>query len=595
MELSFVAEMAIFLAAAVVAVPLTRRAGLGAVIGYLFAGVAIGPFGLRLIADVESILHFAEFGVVLLLFLIGLELQPRRLWTMRRQIAELGVGQMVITTIALTTACIAIGLSTKEAIVIALALSLSSTAFALQVLAEKNQLTTRHGRAAFSVLLLQDIAVIPILAILPLMGVGEAAPGWMDVAKGAGAVAALVVLGRYGLRYAQRVVAGARTHEVFLALSLLTVVSAALLMDWAGLSMGLGAFIAGVLLADSEYRHALEADIEPFKGLLLGLFFIAVGMSVNLGLLGEIPLQILGLVAALVIIKAVLLYGLGRRGGLAPFTAGRMAIVLSQGGEFAFVILSAAVGALILEQRTVDVAILVVSLSMLTTPFLYLAIERLEFSKKAAQAPELEGPVDDDPQVIIAGFGRFGQVVGRILHARKIGFTALETNPHQIDFVGRFGNKVYYGDTSRIDVLRAAGIEKAAAFVLAVDDVDQSLKTARVVRENFPNLPIYARARNRKHAYLLMDQGIRLIQRETFHSSLETARELLEGLGMSETEARRTVETFRKHDVQRLMEAHDYHTDEERMRYLAKKSAEELEELFTADKGEDKSDKSAAE
>jgi Kef-type K+ transport system membrane component KefB/voltage-gated potassium channel Kch len=502
---------------------------------------------------------------------------------------------MLVTTVALAAVGLVLGLSMKEAIVIGLALSLSSTAFALQVLAEKNEMTTRHGRASFSVLLLQDIAVIPILALLPLLGVGEAAPQWVEVGKGAGAVLALVFLGRYGLRYALRIVAAARTHEVFLALSLLTVMSAALLMDWAGLSMGLGAFIAGVLLADSEYRHALEADIEPFKGLLLGLFFIAVGMSVNLGLLVEIPLLILGLVGLLLLIKATVLYALGLRAGLARFSAGRMAIVLSQGGEFAFVILSAAVGAFILEQRIVDTAILVVSLSMLTTPILYLGIEKLEARAKAAETPDLEGPVDNEPQVIIAGFGRFGQVIGRILRAKKIAFTALESNPQQIDFVGRFGNKVYYGDSSRIDLLRAAGTERAAAFVLAVDDIDRSLKIAQVVRENFPDLPVYARARNRKHAYLLMDLGVKLIERETFHSSLEIARQLLEGLGLSDTQARRAVETFRKHDVQRLMEAHEHHTDEERMLYLTKKSAEELEELFSQDAPDNDADRKPAE
>lgn len=581
-SLTFV-ELAIFLAAAVVAVPITRWLGLGAVIGYLVAGVAIGPFGFGLVYDVDSILHFAEFGVVMLLFLIGLELQPRRLLIMRRQILGLGVGQLLVTTVPLVGACLVLGLGIAESLVLGFALSLSSTAFALQILAEKNQLATRHGRGAFSILLLQDIAVIPMLALLPLLAVGEAAPEWGDVAKALVAIAALVVLGRYGLRYALRIVARADTNEVFIALSLLTVVGAAMLMEWAGLSMGLGAFIAGVLLADSEYRHALQVHIEPFEGLLLGLFFIAVGMAVNLGLLAEMPLAILGLVTGLVTIKAAAIYGLARRTKMAPMAALRLATVISQGGEFAFVLLSAAVGAYILDQRTADIVILVVSVSMLTTPLLYIAVEALDARRTARDRPEYDTPPREEPLVIIAGFGRVGQMIGRILVAKKIPFAALESNPQQIDFMRRFGAKVYYGDSSRLDILRAMGIDKASAFVLTVDDVERSLATARVVREHFPDLPIYARARDRRHAYRLMDLGIELIERETFHSSLVMARQVLECVGLTDGEAVRAVETFRQHDIEHLRRSQKHHTDEQRLIYLAKQAAEELEELFAQD------------
>lgn len=584
-------EVVIFLVAAVIAVPIFRRLGLGAVLGYLAAGLAIGPWGLNLVGEVEDTIHFAELGVVLLMFIIGLELQPSRLWTMRKSVSGLGGLQVLVTCVLLTGVGLLLGLPPAAAVVVGASLSLSSTAFALQVLAEKNQLTTRYGRAAFSILLFQDLAVIPLLALVPLLGAQPAGP--MDgsaleqVAVTAAILAAVVLGGRHGLRFAFRVVAATRIREVFTAMALLTVLGMALLMDVLGLSMALGAFIAGLLLANSEFRHALEADIEPFKGLLLGLFFIAVGMSLDVGQVVAKPLLVAGLVVGLVALKAAVLYGVGRWHGLKPEGARALAIAISQGGEFAFVILGVAVSATAVTRDLADLLIAVVTLSMVATPLLFLVEERMRARLKPAGATDFDQPPEQDNHVIIAGFGRFGQIVARVLRAKKIRFTALEINPEQVDFVRNFGNIVYYGDASRLDLLYAAKTESAAAFVLAVDDVEASVHIAEVVRETFPKVPIYARARNRKHFYRLMDLGVEVIRRETFLASLDLTREVLKGIGLSTFDAEKAVTTFREHDEKRLYAHQDYHNDEEKMRYFAQKAAEELETLFTEDVAED--------
>ncbi len=586
--MSLLGQSAIFLAAAVIAVPVSKRLGLGSVLGYLAAGIFIGPWLLGLIDDVESILHFAEFGVVLLLFIIGLELQPSRLWVMRKSVFGLGGAQLLVTGAALALAATVMGLPPATAVVVGLGLALSSTAFALQILAEKNELTTRHGRAAFSILLLQDLAVIPILAAVPLLG--PEVSGVMGGGALVNAATAIVVLagivvgGRYLLRPVMRLVAGTRIREVFTAMALLTVIGTALLVEAAGLSMALGAFLAGVLLADSEYRHELEANIEPFKGLLLGLFFIAVGMSVNLGLVLRQPLVIAGLVLALLSIKMAVLFTLGRLSGLGAASARGLAVALPQGGEFAFVIFGLAVGSKVMPQALADLLIVVVSLSMAVTPLLFVLNERLFGApRKGHDDKPFEMPEEVENQVVIAGFGRFGQIVGRILRAKGISFTALESSPEQVDFVKKFGNKVYYGDSSRLDLLRAAKVDRAVAFVLAVDDVETSLKTAETVTRHFPQVTVYARARNRKHAYRLMDLGVTRIHRETFLSSLDLARSLLIGLGLPDYQSDKLVQTFRAHDERRLFAHHELHDDEEKMIDLAKEAAKELEELFAQD------------
>ncbi len=586
--MSLLGLTAIFLGAAVVAVPLSRRAGLGSVLGYLAAGVVIGPSVLGLVRDVDAILHFAEFGVVLLLFIIGLELQPGRLWVMRRAIFGAGGAQVLITAAVLAMGGTMLGLPLTAAAVAGLALALSSTAFALQILAERNQLTTRHGRAAFSILLFQDLAAIPILALVPLLGsaaAGVEADGvLLPMLKVAAVLAGVVIGGHFLLRQAFRVAARTRVREVFTAMALLTVIGTALLMQLAGLSMALGAFLAGVLLADSEFRHELEADIEPFKGLLLGLFFIAVGMAVDFRLLLERPFAVAGVVVVLVGLKALVLFGVGRAAGLDRRAAGKLAVTLSQGGEFAFVILGLAVGSRVMEQEVADLLILAVILSMVITPLLMVAEQRLLTGRKtAAAADTYETPPNAENQVIIAGFGRFGQIIARILRAKRIGFTALEASQEQVDFVRRYGNKIYYGDASRLDLLRAAKADQAVVFVLAMDDTAASLRTAETVRRHFPHLRIYARARNRRHAYQLMELGVHVIQRETFLSSLDVARQVLEGLGLPAYLAETAVARFREIDERRLNDSFGLHDDEEKMIYMAKQAAEELEEMFAQD------------
>ena len=587
--MSLITETAIFLGAAVVAVPLAKRLGLGSVLGYLIAGAAIGPWGLRLVSDVDSILHFAEFGVVLLLFLIGLELQPGRLWTMRRPVFGLGGAQVLTSTVLLGVCVHAFGVPWQGALALGLAASLSSTAFALQIMSEKGHLTSRYGRAAFSVLLFQDIAAIPIIALVPLLGGGADMSGadiWIDGLSIAGVIAAVIVVGRYLLKFVLSNIAETGLREIFTACGLLTVVGTALLMQSVGLSMALGAFLAGVLLADSEYRHALEADIEPFKGLLLGLFFIAVGMSVNFGLLVTEFLIVIGLVIGLVTIKAAVLWGLGYVNGLDGVQRRNLAIAISQGGEFAFVILGLAVGAGALARGHADLAILVVTLSMAVTPLLYLLSERL-IKAPAPDVPDEIIPEELEHPVIIAGFGRFGQIIGRMLRAKRIGFTALELDPNQINFVANYGNKIYYGDSTRYDVMYAAGAHKAKVLLLAVDDADQSVKTAELVKRRFPNLTVIARARDRQHAYRLMEQGVTHVIRETFHSGIEAGRLTLESIGFASRDAKHIAELFRDHDERRLKNQFGDHTDEKAFQAAAKVWANELEEIFAQDAAED--------
>jgi len=582
--LGFIEQATLFLLATVLLVPVFKRVGLGAVLGYLAAGILIGPSTLALVDDVEQILHFAELGVVLLLFVIGLELRPRRLWVMRKSILGLGGLQVLVTTAVLTPLIRLLGLELGEALIVGFILSLSSTAFALQLLGEKQELATRHGRAAFSVLLFQDMAVIPALALIPLAGAGDMdshALSLLDVGEVVVIVGAMILGGRYVLYHVFRWITQTRVQEVFTAMALLTVVGTAVLMETAGLSMALGAFLAGVLLAESEYRHALEADIDPFKGILLGLFFISVGMSLNLQ---EIHGQwgfVIALVLALLAVKFSVLAVLGRIGGLSWDHTLKLAGVLPQGGEFAFVLLGVTVSAGLIARETSDLLVVVVILSMAATPLVYLLVNQL------LHPPQIETDFDEiqssDSPVIIAGFGRVGQIVARILRAKKIPFTALDVSSEHVDFVRRFGNKIYYGDASRLDMLRAANAENAKLFVLAIDDVETSIRTARLVREHFPHLKILARARNRKHAYRLMDIGGVTVWREVFYSSLRITEGVLKALGLPDSEVRQAVSTFEQHDTQRLRRDHDSHTDEEKMMYLARESAKELEELFDRD------------
>ncbi|AFE09170.1 glutathione-regulated potassium-efflux system [Corallococcus coralloides DSM 2259] len=592
--MSFLHQALVFLAAAVVAVPLFKKLGLGSVLGYLAAGAAIGPYGAGLISDVENVLHTAELGVVLLLFVIGLELQPSRLWNLRRSVFGMGGAQVVLTGLLLAGVSKALGLSWGAAIVAGFGLSLSSTAFALQLLGEKNQLTTEHGQLAFGILLFQDLAVIPLLAALPLLGRSDTPSteaGWLMAVKAVGAVLVVVVAGRYLLRPVFRAVASVHSQELFTATALLVVVGTASLVSAVGLSMALGAFLAGVLLSESEYRHELEADIEPFKGLLLGLFFIAVGMSVNLALLAREPLRVLALVLGLTFLKALVLYGLGRVGLKKPGSAESLAVVISQGGEFAFVLFSLAVSFHVMDREQADLLVLVVGLSMVVTPFLSAIHERWVAPRFKHKGPQREYDVspEEDHPVIIAGMGRVGQVVARLLRARRIGFTAIDASAEHIDFIQRFGNQVFYGDASRLDLLRAARAEKAKVFVLAIDDMAASLRTAQMVKEHFPHLTIYARARNREHAYRLLDMGITHLIRETFDASLAMAGDVLQELGLTFAEARRSVERFREHDEALMLESAKVFKDEKKMMEVIVRARRELEQLFEKDEAEQKS------
>jgi monovalent cation:proton antiporter-2 (CPA2) family protein len=588
MDASLLRETVVFLLAAVIAVPLFKRLGIGAVLGYLTAGVLIGPRAFGVVRDVGNILHFSELGVVLLLFIIGLELQPSRLWALRKPVFGLGGAQVALTGIVFALAGVFFGLSVTAAVVVGVVLSFSSTAFALQLLAERKQLTTHYGRAAFAILLFQDLAAIPLLAVIPLLGHGAAGvdQSWdvPGIAKAVAVVLAVSLGGRWLLRPYLRLAASAASHEVFIAAALLVVVGTALIMQEAGLSMALGAFLAGVLLADSEYRHELEADIDPFKGLLLGLFFIAVGMSVDLRLVAQQPLVIAGLVLGLTAVKSLLLYGLGRLAGQRHGAAVNLALYISQGGEFAFVLFGVAAGARLLDPALADRLVVVVSISMALTPLLVALNERyLRIGQAADKPPEFDRIEPREHRVIIAGFGRFGQMIARTLRMKKIPFTALEASFEQVDFVRRFGNKIYFGDASRLDLLRAARADLAEIFVLAIDDVEASVRTAEMVKKHYPHLRIYARARNRVHAYRLMDLGVDKLIRETFLSSLELARDVLVGLGHSPAEADEAVHRFREHDEGLLQRQHKIHHDEAQLIAAAKQGAQELERLFEQD------------
>ncbi len=582
--------IAILLATAVLLVPLSRRLGLGSVLGYLAGGALIGPSGLRLITDVGEIAGVSELGVIMLLFLIGLEVRPQRLWVMRRAVFVLGPAQVVVTAAALAGATHWAGLPWPAAMVIGAGLALSSTAIVLPLLAERDLLGKPSGRDTFAVLLFQDLAFIPLVAAVPLFAGGSAAPHhvpWLELARAAGAIAVILVGGRFLIRPAFRAIGGARTPEVFTALALFVVAGSAALASAAGLSTSLGAFIGGVLLSDSEYRHEVQADVEPFEGLLLGFFFLSVGMAANLGLAVQDPGLFAMMVPGVMFVKVVVAFALGRLGGQSNRAALRFALALPQGSEFSFVLFSTAVTAGALTQAAYDRATLAIALSMAATPLLFAASERFVVPRLQAPAKRAYDAIQDDGvPVIICGFGRVGQIVGRVLRMRGIAFTALEQDTEQVEVIRRFGSKVYYGNPSRPDLLRAAGAEHARLLVVALDDMEQTLKVVEVARRTFPQLRVLARARNRRHAHLLMDRGVNRLVRETFHSSLRLSEMALEDLGVPSDEARRAVAIFRDYDEKNLIESHAFYEDERQLIQGAKQAAEELSGLFEADQRE---------
>jgi monovalent cation:proton antiporter-2 (CPA2) family protein len=580
--MTFLLDALIFMAAALIVVPIGKRLGLSPVLGYLLAGVLIGPGGIELIGDADGVLHFAEIGVVFLLFIIGLELQPSRLWVMRKEVFGLGTAQVILTTAGIAVLIhVFIGMTWTQSSILGFALALSSTAFVLQLLTEQKQLMAPYGRAAFGILLLQDIAVIPGLAVISLLGVSAASSqniNWSML----GLVVIGLVASRFLLRPVLRFIAATGIDELFAAGGLLLVLGAALAMNAAGISMGLGAFIAGMMVADSEYRHQIETDILPFKGLLLGLFFIAVGMSADLHLLASEPIQVLGATLALVLLKAALMYPVARVRGLDHAEAIRTSVVLSQGGEFAFVLLTAAASAALLPVSVAEFVILVVTLSMVTTPFLMKFLKRLIQSGKTEDRPFDEMAGHEHP-VVIAGFGRVGQIVARVLNMHHIPFTALEANPKQVDFVRQYGSDIYYGDASRLDSLRAAKVPQAKIFVLTLEDIEQSVKIAEIVHRQWPQVLLLVRARNRHHEMMLREIGVQFVIRDTLLSTLELSKMMLVGLGRSPEAAAKAVDAFRLHDAETLLKQAAVFRDETAFRQTTLEAADELKLLFSED------------
>ncbi len=579
--------LVILLAATAIAVPLSRRAGMGSILGYLIAGVAIGPSGLRLVNNVGQIADVAELGVVMLLFLIGLELRPHRLWILRKAVFGMGLGQMVPTALLIALLAHFAGLAWTGAGLLGIGLALSSTAIVLPMLGERNLLPSVAGRDAFAVLLFQDITAIPVVALIPLLSGASLTEhvAIFDFGRGLAVILAILVGGSLLVRPLFRIMGGTKTPEVFTATALLLVIGTAAAADWGGLSASLGAFMAGVLVSDSEYRHEIQADIEPFEGLLLGFFFISVGMSADLGLALHHPLQILGLVLALVALKAVIAFATSYIRRRLLGSALRFALALPEGSEFSFVLFAAAVASGALDKRVADTATLVVALSMIAAPILFTLGETF-LQPRLQRAPQRPFDKIDDgvTPVIICGFGRVGQIVGRVLSAQKIPFTALDKSQEQVDVVRRFGSKVFYGDPSREEVMRAAGAESAKVLVIALDDMDSSLKTAQMVRRRFPHLAIIARARNRHHVHMLMSLGIEHVIRETYFSSLRLTELTMEQLGIPKEQADRAIALFQAHDERILHETRDIANDEGRLIQTTHEAAQELLELFESDR-----------
>lgn len=580
----------VFLLAAVIAVPVFKRVRLGAVLGYLAAGVVLGPFGLRVVGDAAPVLAASEIGVVMLLFVIGLELSPARLRVMRKPVFGAGGLQVALSALALGALALGFGLEWKTAVIVGIGLALSSTAIGLQLLAERKALTSDHGRLGFAILLFQDLAAIPLLAALPLLGdVATRASqpmGWL-VLKAALAIAALVFGGRLLLRQLFRVIARTRMPEVFTATALLVVLGSAWLMQLAGLSMGLGAFLAGVLLADSEFRHELEAQIQPFEGLLLGLFFMAVGMSIDLQRVAAEPMTIALGVLVLMTVKFAVLFAVGLRPGrLEVREALLLGSVLALGGEFSFVVFGEAQKAGLLDGILRDRLVAIVGVSMALTPLLLIAMSRLLAAHPQRKRQRAYDTIDDQhPQVLIAGFGRFGQIVARLLLAQRVRFVAIEHSPEQVDFVRRFGNQIYYGDPARLNLLRAAGAANVKVFVIAIDDVESNLKAVRLIRREYPKAKVLARARNRRHAWELMDLGVEVV-RETFFSSLFMGERVLVALGTPSDIAAQRAQRFREHDEVLLRTQHQVYDDEAALIQTSQEARKDLEQLFAADLGE---------
>jgi len=591
----------VYLLAAVIAVPIAKRLGLGSVLGYLLAGVLIGPHVFGLVGERSGdVMHFAEFGVVMMLFLVGLELQPSRLWQMRAQLFGLGGLQVAITAVAIAAIGAAGGLGFRAPFAAGLILAMSSTAIVLQSLQERGQLKTPGGDAAFAVLLFQDLSVIPILALLPLLAMraaevsagaapasGVAAlPGWAQTLVVVAIVAGIVVAGRYVVNPAFRAIAKTGLREMFTAAALVLVVGVSLAMQFVGLSAALGTFVAGVVLANSEYRHELEADIEPFKGLLLGLFFISVGAGIDFGLLVTHPALVAGLVLALVAVKFAVLFALSRVFKVATPDGLLFSFALAQGGEFAFVLLAFAVDHRVLERAQAEPLVATVALSMAFTPVLFMINERFvqpRFARARGPVRAADAIEPQDNPVIIAGFGRFGHIVGRLLRANGVGTTVLDLDADQVEIIRRLGIKVFYGDATRLDLLHAAGAARAKLIVIAIDNEAKAVELAELVLKHFPHLKIFARAAGRVHAYEFQKRGVMTFYRETVGSSLDLGVDVLRELGMPEPQARRAAELFKSHDEASVRELAQYWDDDDAYFRHARQDIEAFDRMFASD------------
>lgn len=578
-------EILIFSGSAVIAVPLFKKIKLGAILAYLFAGLVIGPSIFEFIKDPHLILNVSELGVVFLLFIIGLELAPAKLWKMRYTIFGLGLLQVCLTGILFTFIGVTLGIGFATAYIAGFGLALSSTAFTMQILEENRQLNTTHGQGSFSILMFQDLAVVPLIASFALFSNAESGNhGSLIFFKAIAAITILIFVGRNVIRYVLRLVADSHTQEVFIAMSLLIVIGTAILMESVGLSMGMGAFLAGVLLANSEYRHELETHLLPFKGLLLGLFFMAVGMSLDLSILKEKPHVIIFLVFAFMTLKVGIIYFLSRLFKYPLESARNMAFTLPQGGEFAFVLFSTALSQKLMDSQLASILNASVTISMALTPLIF-SINQKWFRRYSEMS---EQPYDnissEDPDVIIAGFGRFGQIVARFLKTEHVRYTILEHSAAQVDAARKFGNKIYYGDASRREILESAGAKKAKIFVLAIDDVDKSVATAKMVREHFPQLEIIARVRNRQHALDMFELGIKNVHRETYLTSLEVAKEVMLSRGQTREVINKRLAQFRQHDEKIMRQQLAYRHDEKKFISFTNQANDELQRILAADK-----------
>ncbi len=566
----FLKQAIVYLAAAVLCVPIIKRLGLSSILGYLLAGILIGPFCLGLVgAERAELMRFAEMGVVMMLFIIGLELEPTQLWAMRRAILGLGIAQMALTTLMLGGLFLSLGWSWPVALTVGLAFSMSSTAIVLQTLKERGNARSIMGQSAFSVLLFQDIAIIPILALMPLLVAGsdrlspeslshsqiEDFPGWLQTLIVTGVVGGIFFFGRFIFIPLLRSVAKTRQHELFTAAALLLVLAIAYLMEMIGLSPALGAFLAGVVLANSEFRHELESDILPFKGLLLGLFFIGVGASLNFHLILDDPTSILMLVASVLLIKGLCLFAVGRFFRISSDQNVLFSLSMSQIGEFAFVLVSFAQQISLLPEQLASQLMAVTAITMLSTPFLLLFNDRWidpYFGVKRRPDPPQYEVVEEKHPVIIAGFGHFGSTIGRLLRSGGVNATILDHDSDRVELLRKMGFKVYYGDATRLEVLEAAGAEAAKIFIAAVDSPETNARIIEVLRKHFPHLLIFARARNRMDAYELIDRGIQHVYRETLYTAVNLGEEVLVQMGLRRYTAKRLALRFLRYDERSL-------------------------------------------